>query len=129
MGKLSYVIATALLGLATNAFAVNFADVYQAAVENDPVLGAAQQDYAAREEVVPQTRAGLLPSINLNGSTAYNRLEYPDGRFIDPIPRARASDNCAASTVKTTIPTVGRRSWCSRSSTSPRTTRTRAPKR
>ena len=86
MGKLSYVIATALLGLATNAFAVNFADVYQAAVENDPVLGAAQQDYAAREEVVPQTRAGLLPSINLNGSTAYNRLEYPDGRFIDTDP-------------------------------------------
>ncbi len=32
-----------------------------------------KQDYAAREEVVPQTRAGLLPSISLNGSTAYNR--------------------------------------------------------
>ncbi len=86
MGKLSYVIATAALGLATNAFAVNVADVYQAAVENDPVLGAAKQDYAAREEVVPQTRAGLLPSISLNGSTAYDRLEYPNGQFIDTNP-------------------------------------------
>jgi outer membrane protein len=86
MGKLSYVIAMAALGLATNAFAVNVADVYQAAVENDPVLGAAKQDYAAREEVVPQTRAGLLPSISLNGSTAYDRLEYPNGQFIDTNP-------------------------------------------
>ena len=86
MGKLSYVIATALIGLATNAFAVNVADVYQAAVENDPVLGAAKQEYAARGEVVPQTRAGLLPSINLNASTAYNRTEYPNGEFIDTDP-------------------------------------------
>ncbi len=48
--------------------------------------GLHKQEYAAREEVVPQTRAGLLPSINLNGSTAYNRLEYPNGRFIDTDP-------------------------------------------
>ena len=86
MGKFSYVIAAALIGLATNAFAVNVADVYQAAVENDPVLGAAKQDYEAREEIVPQTRAGLLPSINVNASTAYNRLEYPNGQFIDTNP-------------------------------------------
>ena len=83
MEKLSYVTAAVLIGLATNAFAVNVADVYQAAIENDPVLGAAEQEYAARGEVVPQTRAGLLPSINLNGSTAYNRLEYPNGQFVD----------------------------------------------
>lgn len=86
MGKHSYVIAAALVGYAANAFAVNVSDVYQAAVENDPVLGAAKQEYAARGEVVPQTRAGLLPSINLNGSTAYNRTEYPNGQFIDTDP-------------------------------------------
>ena len=80
----------AVLGLATNAFAVNVADVYQAAVENDPVLGAAKQDYAAREEVVPQTRAGLLPNISLNGSTRVRSArvsQRPDSS--KPIPRAR----------------------------------------
>ena len=86
MGKLSYLFAAALTVCAVDAFAANVADVYQAAVENDPVLGAAKQDYAARGELVPQTRAGLLPSISLNASTAYDRLEYPNGQFIDTNP-------------------------------------------
>ena len=71
---------------ATCAHAANVADVYQAAVENDPVLGAAKQDYAARGEIVPQARAGLLPNVNLNATTSYNRLEYPKGSIIDTNP-------------------------------------------
>ena len=86
MGKLSYVLAAALAVSAVNALAANVSDVYQAAVENDPVLGAAKQDYAARSEIVPQTRAGLLPNISLNAGTSYDRLEYPDGQFIDTNP-------------------------------------------
>lgn len=86
MGKLSYMFGAALTAAAVNAYAANVADVYQAAVENDPVLGAAKQDYAARREIVPQTRAGLLPNISLNASTSYNRLDYPDGRFLDTNP-------------------------------------------
>ena len=126
MGKFSYVIAAALFGLATNAYAVNVADVYQAAVENDPVLGAAKQDYAAREEIVPQTRAGLLPSINLNASTAYNRLEYPNGQFIDTNPASPSFGQLRGIPGQEFNSHGGRRSWCSRSSTSPLTTRTRA---
>jgi outer membrane protein len=83
MGKLSYILGVALSAAMVNAYAANVADVYNAAVENDPVLGAAKQDYAARGEIVPQTRAGLLPSISLNASTSYNRLEYPKGEFLD----------------------------------------------
>jgi outer membrane protein len=86
MGKLSYLFAAALTACAANAFAASVADVYQAALENDPVLGAAKQNYAARSEIVPQARAGLLPTISLNGSTAYNRLEYPDGQYIETNP-------------------------------------------
>jgi len=86
MRKLSSIVVSALLALASNAFAANVANIFQAAVENDPVIGAAKQQYAARQEVVPQARAGLLPNIALNGSTGKNRLEYPDGQFIDTNP-------------------------------------------
>ena len=86
MGKFSYIFACVLTAYASTALAANVADVYQAAVENDPILGAAKQDYAARSEVVPQTRAGLLPSVSLKASTAYDRLEYPNGQFLDTNP-------------------------------------------
>ncbi len=86
MGTLSYTVTGVLLICASCAFAANVTDVYQAAVENDPVLGAAAQDYAARSEIVPQARAGLLPSVTLTASTSYNRLEYPDGVIVDTNP-------------------------------------------
>ena len=81
-------VASAAIGcaIATHANAANIADVYQAAVDNDPVLGAAQQDYAARGEIVPQARAGLLPNVNLNATTSYNRLENPNGVLVDSNP-------------------------------------------
>ncbi len=85
MGKISGILATALMCAAT-AHAANVTNVYQAAVENDPVLGAAKQDYAAREQIVPQTRAALLPNIALNGSTSYNRLEFPGSTTVDTNP-------------------------------------------
>jgi outer membrane protein len=88
MRNFLWTVAAAAIGcaFATQASAANLADVYQAAVDNDPVLGAAQQDYAARGEIVPQSRAGLLPNVNLNASTSYNRLEYPKGVLVDTNP-------------------------------------------
>ena len=88
MRNLLSTIAAAAIGcaFATHAFGANVAEVYQAALENDPVLGAAKQDYAARGEIVPQARAGLLPNVNLNATTSYNRLEYPHGNMLDTDP-------------------------------------------
>ena len=37
--------------------------VYKEAVDNNADLAAAQADYLARKEVVPQARAGLLPQL------------------------------------------------------------------
>ena len=37
--------------------------VYKDAVENNADLAAARADFAARQEVVPQARAGLLPAV------------------------------------------------------------------
>ena len=39
-------------------------NVYQEAVDNNADLAAARADYAARKEVVPQARAGLLPNLS-----------------------------------------------------------------
>ena len=38
--------------------------VYHEAVDNNADLAAARADYAARKEVVPQARAGLLPNLS-----------------------------------------------------------------
>lgn len=84
--RLLVLVAAASTGFAADTFAASVADIYHAATENDPVLGAAKQDYAAREEAVPQSRSALLPSVGLTGSTSYDRLTYPNGQELDTDP-------------------------------------------
>ncbi len=57
--------------------AANLADVYEAAVINDPQLGAAKHNFAARKEVVPQSRAGLLPVASVGAFKTWNEREFP----------------------------------------------------
>ncbi|APC15476.1 hypothetical protein BLL42_06950 [Pseudomonas frederiksbergensis] len=70
-----------LLILATHANAVETSprstlmSVYSQVVEHNSEIAAAQEDYFARREAVPQARADLLPQIDLqalNGSTRTN---------------------------------------------------------
>ncbi|MGE0624998.1 MAG: TolC family outer membrane protein [Pseudomonadales bacterium] len=68
------ILLLALLG-ATPARAASLLEAYEAAVANDPVLGAAQAQLAANEEAVPQTRSLLLPNVGMNGSTAWNERD------------------------------------------------------
>ncbi len=69
-------IASLVSGTA-RAEAVSLAEVYQLAIQNDPQIGAAEAAYLARSEIVPQTRAGLLPSIVVSGSYAEENRSYP----------------------------------------------------
>ena len=48
--------------------------VYQQAIANDAKLSAARHEYMAIREVVPQVRAGLLPSLSVGGSLESIRL-------------------------------------------------------
>jgi outer membrane protein len=66
-----------LAAFSQTASAANLAEVYQAAVVNDPQLGAAKQNYAARKEVVPQARSGLLPLASIGGFSAWNERSFP----------------------------------------------------
>lgn len=54
--------------------------VYKDAVDNNADLAAAQADYLARKEVVPQARSGLLPQINAGVDVGNSRtsLDQPD---------------------------------------------------
>ena len=66
----------ALLALAAAPVrAADLAQAYDAAVANDPVLGAARAQLAANEEAIPQTRSLLLPNIGMSGDTSWNEIE------------------------------------------------------
>ena len=80
------VACAALCLLVDSANAANLADVYQAALQNDPVLGAAKDTYFARKEAVPQARSALLPLANASGYTAWNERDYPNAKIANPAP-------------------------------------------
>ncbi len=62
--------------IAAPASATDMAEVYADALENDPVLGAAVATFAARKELVPQARAGLLPNLTVGGQTSWNERHF-----------------------------------------------------
>ncbi|MEH6576917.1 MAG: TolC family outer membrane protein [Amphritea sp.] len=57
---------------ATTAHAGSLADIYNQAVSQDPQLKAAQANSQAGQEILPQTRAELLPEVNLSARTSWN---------------------------------------------------------
>jgi outer membrane protein len=57
------------------AFASDLLEVYRAAYDNDPVLGAARANLNATSEVLPQARAGLLPSVSVGASYSETRRD------------------------------------------------------
>ena len=69
--------AVALLLATAPAYAIDVADAYRDALENDPVLGAAEAGYQARKELIPQARANLLPKMSFSASTSWNERSFP----------------------------------------------------
>ena len=72
----SLLLAT-LTGVALNAQAAgteyNLLEVYNLAQKNDAQLAAAKATMKATQEVLPQSRAGLLPTIGLSANTQYTK--------------------------------------------------------
>jgi outer membrane protein len=65
----------AALFAATPLFAADLIDVYRDALSQDPVYSSARYAYEAGKEVLPQARAGILPSINLAAGMNRNHRE------------------------------------------------------
>ena len=72
-GFLLAALTSAVLNVQAADQEYNLLEVYNLALQNDAQLAAAQFAMKASQEVVPQSRASLLPSIGLTGNTQYNR--------------------------------------------------------
>lgn len=72
---------TLLAGLTALAASSSFAEIvtlkrtYELAQKNDPQWAAVKNQYSANQQVIDQTRAGLLPQIKLNGSYSQEELD------------------------------------------------------
>jgi len=74
-------LSVALIALlSVSARADTLADIYQSALENDPVLRAAQATYKANKETLKQGRAVLLPQL----SASTTRVEPSSSADADP---------------------------------------------
>ena len=73
-------ILTSLLVVSGIASSENIIDIYNEALENDPKYRAAEFSLLSGKEFVVQGRAGLMPSVSINGSTNWNE-SYQDGNL------------------------------------------------
>ena len=69
------VLTLSALLMATPALAVDLLQIYQDAQANDARYAAAKAAYQARQERLPQAKAGLRPSVNLDARYNYNDLD------------------------------------------------------
>jgi outer membrane protein len=67
--------------LSTTARSETLEDIYQSAVKNDPIAGAAKATYKANKETINQGRAVLLPQL----TTSASKMEPSSDDNIDPI--------------------------------------------
>lgn len=67
--------------ISTSANAETLADIYQLAVKNDPIAGAAKATYKANKETLKQGKAVLLPQLNASSS----KVEPESDENINPI--------------------------------------------
>jgi len=75
---LAIALGAMLGGAPQPALAEDLLQIYREAVANDPTLASARASWEATREVVPQARAGLLPSVtlvaNANRQNVYEKL-------------------------------------------------------
>jgi outer membrane protein len=70
-----------LLAFFAPSHATDLMDVYQQALEHDPVFKNAYDRYMANAEALPQARAALLPQVSAYAQATRNALHVNDGFF------------------------------------------------
>lgn len=82
LSNYQFISLIALIALtSTSAKAETLADIYQSAVENDPIAGAARATYQANKETLKQGRAVLLPQLTASS----RKVEPSSDDNIEPI--------------------------------------------
>ena len=99
-----------LLGASSWAQAADLLETYRAAQANDPVFAAARATMQAGQEKLPQGRALLLPSINLNANSTFNdqTTQYQD---TAPFPGGNNRYNSHGYGVNLTQPLFRQQNW------------------
>lgn len=73
----------AIIFTGTPLFAADLMDIYREALSQDPVYASARYAYEAGKEVLPQARAGVLPSISLAAGLNRNHRETEGFSSLD----------------------------------------------
>lgn len=73
------------LGLSTPTFATDLMDIYQQALENDPIFKDAYDTYMSNTEAVPIARAALFPQLGITGSVGRNLEDTIAGNFTNNV--------------------------------------------
>ena len=99
-----------LLGASSWAQAADLLETFRAAQANDPVFAAARATLQAGQEKLPQGRALLLPSINLNANSTFNdqTTQYQDPA---PFPGGNNRYNSHGYGVNLTQPLFRQQNW------------------
>jgi outer membrane protein len=66
-------------------YAIDLMDIYQQALENDPIFKQAYDTYMSSTEAVPQARAALYPQVGINGQLNRGYQETTSGVFSDNV--------------------------------------------
>ncbi len=83
-----FLALTLALFWASPAYTDDLVEVYEAAVDHDPVLGATQATFKARQEAIPQARSQLLPSVTAGASTTWTERSFPVPPIQDTDPNS-----------------------------------------
>ena len=76
-------IAAIAVAAGPAATGANLAEIYQMALERDPVLAAARAGHASRQQQVALARAALLPNVGANAGASESTITV-DGTDINP---------------------------------------------
>src|SRR5688500_9939940 len=73
----------ATLAAVAPAQSANLLEVYQRALQNDPVIREAEANRLATLENKPQARAGLLPQLTASGTYTQGDTDFTRAQFFD----------------------------------------------
>lgn len=74
-------LAIISLSLSSQALAADLMDVYQQALDNDPLFKGAYDTYMSSAEAIPQAMAALLPQMTVGGSVGRNYQQFSLSSF------------------------------------------------
>ncbi len=80
-----YGIGLLLCSLTWPCFAANLIQVFHDALEHDPSFKAQEAEFLANKQLIPISRAALLPNISSSGSITYYRVEQRTGVSTGPV--------------------------------------------